>query len=67
MIRAERTVSTISATSLTVTKERGEAVTCVVGADFTAAVARLSTGQKVGVTCGLVDGSYRLLSLSAKR
>lgn len=67
VIRAEGTVSAISATSLTVAKEKGEAVTCVVGAGFTAAVARLSTGQKVGMTCGLVDGSYRLLSLNAKR
>ena len=63
VIRVEGTVSSVSATSLTVSRKNGESATCAVGADLAATVARVSTGQKVTVACGLVDGSYRLLSL----
>ena len=67
VIKVEGTVSTVSATSLTIARSRGEATTCVVGADLAATVASVSTGQKVKATCGLVDGSYRLLSLRIDR
>lgn len=67
VIKVEGTVSSVSATSITISREHGEATTCAVGADLAATVARVSTGQKVKATCGLVDGSYRLLSLRSDR
>ena len=67
VVRVEGTVSSVSATSLTISREHGVATTCAVGADLAATVARVSTGQKVKATCGLVDGSYRLLSLRSNR
>ena len=67
VIKVEGTVSSISATSITIGREHGGATTCAVGADLAATVARVSTGQKVKATCGLVDGSYRLLSLRSDR
>jgi len=42
-------------------------VTCSVGTDLAATLARVSVDQRVGVTCGLVDGSYRLLTIRAAR
>ena len=67
VIKVEGTVSSVSATSITIGREHGGATTCAVGADLAATVARVSTGQKVKATCGLVDGSYRLLSLRSDR
>ena len=58
--------TTVSATSITVTTERGSQA-CSVGSDLAATVARVSTGDRIQITCGLVDGSYRLLSLRTSR
>ena len=66
VISVEGRISSISATSLTVDAERGSQ-TCSIGTDLAADAARVSVGQKVKATCGLVDGSYRLLSLRANR
>ena len=67
LIRLEGKVTALSATSLTIADEHDGTVSCVVGSDLAAAVARVSVGAKVTATCGLVDGSYRLLSLRAER
>jgi len=63
VVRATGRVSAVSATSLAIVSDRGQPVTCTVGADFATRVAKVSTGQRVSVTCGIVDGSYRLLAL----
>lgn len=67
VIRADGKVTAISATSITISPETGEAVTCSVNADLATALARLAVDQQVSVACGLVDGSYRLLTIRAAR
>lgn len=66
VITATGNATAVSATSITVTTERGSQ-SCAVGTDLAAAVARVSTGDRIRITCGLVDGSYRLLSLQTSR
>jgi hypothetical protein len=63
VLRAEGEVTTVSATTIAVRDGDGTTLSCVVGADMAGSVARISAGQKVKVTCGWVDGAYRLLSL----
>ena len=65
--RADGKVSAISATSITISPEKGDAVTCSVGADLAASLTRVSVDQQVSVTCGLVDGGYRLLTIRSAR
>ena len=67
VIRMDGRVSAISATSITVTPEKGDAATCSAGVDLAASLARVSVDQQVSVSCGLVDGSYRLLAIRATR
>lgn len=67
VLRLEGLATSVSATSLTVADHDAGSVSCVVGTDLAASVARVSVGQKVKVTCGYVDGSYRLLSIRIDR
>lgn len=62
---AKGTVTAVSAASLAVRKANGDTLTCVVGSDLTATVAKLKVGDTANVTCGYVDGSYRLLHVQS--
>jgi len=66
VIAAKGTVSAVSASSLTLQKSDGAAQTCAVGSDLTATVAKLKAGDSASITCGLVDGSYRLLRIESQ-
>lgn len=66
VIAAKGTVSASSASSLTLQKSDGSAQTCAVGSDLTATVAKLKAGDSASITCGLVDGSYRLLRIESR-
>lgn len=65
VVSAKGTITALSATSVTVQPAGGAAQTCSVGADLAASVAKLKTGDTAAITCGLVDGSYRLLRIEA--
>ena len=65
VVPAKGTITALSATSVTVQPAGGTAQTCAVGADLAASVAKLKAGDTAAITCGLVDGSYRLLRIEA--
>lgn len=67
VLRLEGAVTALSASSITIADRESGSIACAVGSDLAATVARISAGQKVNATCGLVDGSYRLLSVRVDR
>ena len=64
LVETRGTVAAASETAITVVRSSDEKLTCAVGADLAAAVARLKVGDRVFVACGFVDGRYRLLKLT---